>query len=54
MSNAIMYHNQAEIDEYAKIPDDIESRIITTTMKETIASYLESLDDLLMEAQEAY
>jgi len=54
MQNAKMYHNQAEIDEYAKVPDDLGVRIIETTMKEIIASYLESLDDLLMEAQEAY
>ena len=54
MSNAKMYHGQAEVDEFAKIPDDIENRIITTTMKEIIAAYLESIDDLLLEAQEAY
>ena len=54
MSNAKMYHNQADIDEYAKIPDDIENRIITTTMKDILASYLESIEDLLLEAQEAY
>ena len=52
--NAMMYHNQAEVDEFAKIPDDIGVRIIETTMKEIIASYLESIDDLMLEAQEAY
>lgn len=54
MSNAMMYHYQAEVDEWAKVPDDLTERIITTTMKEIIASYLESLDDLMLEAQEAY
>lgn len=52
--NALMYHNQAEVDEWAKVPDDIGTRIIETTMKEIIQSYLESIDDLLLEAQEAY
>ena len=52
--NAKMYHGQAEVDEFAKIPDDIGARIIETTMKEIIAAYLESIDDLLLEAQEAY
>lgn len=52
--NAEMYHGQAEVDEYAKIPDDMTNRIIQTTMKEIIAAYLESIDDLLLEAQEAY
>ena len=53
-NKAIMYHGQAEIDDFANIPDDIEDRIITTTMKDILAAYLESIDDLLLEAQEAY
>ena len=52
--NAEMHHGQAEVDEWAKIPDDIGNRIIEATMKEIIAAYLESIDDLLLEAQEAY
>lgn len=52
--NLKLYHNQAQKDKYAMIPDDLSERIITTTMKEIIAAYLESLDDLMLEAQEAY
>ena len=52
--NLKLYHGQATKDKYAMIPDDLSDRIITTTMKEIIAAYLESLDDLMLEAQEAY
>ena len=49
----VMYHNQATKDRYADIPD-LKKRIIETTMKEILESYNEYLDDLRMEAQEAY
>lgn len=54
MQNAKMYHNQADVDAYAKIPDDLEPAIIETTMKLIKEAYKEFLDDLLIEAQEAY
>lgn len=54
MENAKMYHGQADVDQYAKIPDDLEPRIISTTMKLIKEAYNEFLDDLMMEAQEAY
>ena len=54
MSNAKIYHGQAEIDDYAKIPDDIGNRIIETTFKAIQEAYNEFMDDLLQEAQEAY
>lgn len=52
--NLIMYHNQASKDPYASIPDDLSERIITTTMKAIKEAYKEFLDELLIEAQEAY
>lgn len=54
MDNAKMYHGQAEIDKFAKVPDDLEPAIIATTMKLIREAYNEFLDDLMMEAQEAY
>ena len=49
-----MYHNQAEKDIFAEIPD-LSERIIATTLKEIKAAYQESLmSDLLLESQEAY
>lgn len=49
-----MYHNQAEKDIFAEIPD-LSERIIATTLKEIRAAYQESLmSDLLLESQEAY
>lgn len=54
MNNAIMYHSQAEVDTYAKIPDDLEPAIISTTIKLIKEAYNEWLDDLMLEAQEAY
>lgn len=54
MNNAKMYHGQAEVDKYAKIPDDLTDRIITTTMKAIKEAYQEFMDDLMQEAQEAY
>lgn len=53
MNNAIMYHNQAEIDKYAKEPDD-RPFIITASMKAITEAYQEFIDDLMLEAQEAY
>lgn len=52
--NCVMYHNQAEVDLWAKQPDDLASRIITTTMQQIIDSYNEFMQDLLAESQEAY
>lgn len=54
MNNAIMYHGQAEVDKYAKIPDDLSAQIIETTMKAIKEAYQEFMDDLMQEAQEAY
>lgn len=53
-NNLKMYHGQATKDKYAAIPDDLGERIITTTMKAIKEAYDEFMDDLLMEAQEAY
>ena len=53
-NNLKMYHGQATKDKYAAIPDDLEPRIISTTMKLIKEAYNEFLDDLMMEAQEAY
>lgn len=50
----LMYHKQAEKDIFAQVPD-LSDRIITTTLKEIREAYQESLmNDLLLEAQEAY
>lgn len=54
MNNAKIYHGQAEVDKYAKIPDDLGARIIETTMKAIKEAYQEFMDDLMQEAQEAY
>lgn len=54
MNNAKMYHGQAEVDKFAKIPDDLTDRIIETTMKAIKDAYQEFMDDLMQEAQEAY
>lgn len=54
MNNAKMYHGQAEVDEFAKIPDDLGNRIIETTMKAIKEAYKEFIDDLMIESQEAY
>lgn len=51
--NCVMYHNQAEVDKYAKEPD-LKQRIIETTMQQIIDSYNEFMQDLLAESQEAY
>lgn len=49
-----MYHYQAERDIFAEIPD-LTERIIQTTMKAIQEAYEDSLlQDLLLEAQEAY
>ena len=50
---AVIYHQQADIDKYAKEPD-LKSRIIETTMQQIIDSYNEFMQELLTEAQEAY
>lgn len=51
--NAVMYHEQADIDKYAKEPD-LKQRIIETTMQQILDSYNEFMQDLLAESQEAY
>jgi len=51
--NLRTYHNQAEKDLFATVPD-LSDRIIRTTMKEIKEAYEEFMDDLMMEAQEAY
>ena len=49
-----IYHGQADKDILAEIPD-LSERIIATTLKEIPAAYQEALmNDLLLEAQEAY
>lgn len=52
-NTALLYHYQADIDEYAKIPD-LKARIIETTMQQIMESYTEFMQELLQEAQEAY
>ena len=52
--NLLMYHNQASKDQFAMIPDDLGNRIIETTMKLIKEAYREYLEDLMLEAQEAY
>ena len=52
--NLIMYHGQASKDPWAMVPDDLGDRIISTTMKAIKEAYKEFMDDLLLEAQEAY
>lgn len=52
--NCVMYHNQAEVDKYAKQPDDLGSRIIETTIDAIMDAYDEFMQDLLAESQEAY
>ena len=52
--NAQFYHNQAEIDFWAKQPDDLGSRIIETTIDAIMDAYDEFMQDLLYECQEAY
>ena len=51
--NAKMYHGQAEVDEFAKRPDTTPS-IIETTLKAIEEAYTEFMQDLMLEAQEAY
>ena len=53
MNNAIMYHGQAEIDKYAKEPDE-KPGIMTASLKAIQEAYQEFIDDLMLEAQEAY
>ena len=48
-----IYHGQADKDIFATVPD-LSDRIIRTTMKEIKEAYDEFMQDLLMEAQEAY
>jgi len=49
-----IYHNQAEKDIFAQVPD-LSDRIISTTIREIKAAYQEALiNDLLLESQEAY
>ena len=51
--NANIYHQQAEVDRWAKDPD-LKTKIIEATMQQIIESYNEYLDELRLEAQEAY
>lgn len=51
--NANIYHNQADIDEYAKRPDTTPN-ITTTSMQAIIEAYNEFYNDLMLESQEAY
>ena len=53
-NTALLYHYQAEVDKYAKQPDDLASRIIETTMDAILESYNEVMSDLMYESQEAY
>jgi hypothetical protein len=53
MNNAVMYHNQAEVDKEAKM-QDLSCRIITTTMQQIMDAYDEFMAELIQEAQEAY
>ena len=48
-----MYHGQASKDPFAMVPD-LEPAIISTTIKLIKEAYNEWLDDLMLEAQEAY
>lgn len=48
-----IYHNQAEKDIFAQVPD-LSERIIRTTMKEIKAAYDEFMEDLMLESLEAY
>ena len=52
-NNLKMYHNQAERDRFAEVPD-LSERIIRTTMREIKAAYDEFMEDLLLESMEAY
>ena len=47
------YHYQASEDKYAKQPDDYTG-YITANIKDIKAAYKEFMQDLLLEAQEAY
>lgn len=51
--NANIYHGQAEVDDFAKRPDQVPS-IIETTLKAIEEAYTEFMQDLMLEAQEAY
>ena len=53
MNNAIMYHNQADVDKWAKEPDDTPG-IMTASIKAIREAYNEFIEDLMLEAQEAY
>lgn len=50
---SVMYHQQAEVDKWAKEPD-LKTRIIETTMQQILDSYNEFMTDLMYESQEAY
>lgn len=47
------YHYQADVDMFAKNPDDYTG-YFTANMKDIKAAYDEFIQDLLLEAQEAY
>lgn len=48
-----VYHGQADFDEYAR-KDDARDILPSTSIKQIKEAYKEFIDDLLMEAQEAY
>ena len=48
-----MYHNQADKDIFAQVPD-LTDRIIRTTMKEIKEAYDEFMQELMLESLEAY
>ena len=47
------YHYQAEVDIYAKQPDNYTG-YVTANMKDIKDAYEEFMQDLLLESQEAY
>lgn len=49
-----IYHGQATRDRYAEKEDFSPVWLATTTMKEIKEAYKEFMQDLLIEAQEAY
>jgi len=50
---AKVYHGQADVDVYAK-KDDRRGNVPTASYKQIQEAYKEFLNDLLLEAQEAY
>lgn len=50
---AKVYHGQAEVDKYAK-KNDYYDNVPVSSYKQIREAYREFMDDLMMEAQEAY